>query len=249
MAGIYLHLNEAQHGPYSTAQLDAWLRDGTVAPETPAWQEGMAEWQPVTSLIPGAPAASRPGMPRRPQVYRPPGVQAAVEPMEFDGFNRVQYFGIGLLVNLLIWGGLTLMSFFIVESTASGTTNQGQLQNMFSLAGFAFLAGLLLSVGISTWLGVKRLQNIGWHGAWILLAFVPGLNVFMGIALVVLPPGFSRTRKLDAASWAWIVTVVAFIAFSMFIGMVALPAMRQKMEDRRQLMEQRGAQVPQQDRP
>ena len=32
MAEIFLHINDAQHGPYTAEQLEVWLRDGTVAP-------------------------------------------------------------------------------------------------------------------------------------------------------------------------------------------------------------------------
>ena len=47
---IYLHLNGQQVGPYTTEQLQEYLDHGQVAPETPAWHEGLHEWSTADAL-------------------------------------------------------------------------------------------------------------------------------------------------------------------------------------------------------
>ena len=51
---IYLHLNGQQVGPYTAEQLQEYLDHAQVAPETPAWHEGLAEWTTAAALAPNA---------------------------------------------------------------------------------------------------------------------------------------------------------------------------------------------------
>jgi hypothetical protein len=53
-------LNNQRCGPISDAQLDELLRAGTVTPDTLAWRQGQAEWQPLRTVRPGAPPALSP---------------------------------------------------------------------------------------------------------------------------------------------------------------------------------------------
>ena len=48
---IFLNLDGQQEGPYSLEQLQAWVQSGQLAPETPAWYDGLPSWTPVNELV------------------------------------------------------------------------------------------------------------------------------------------------------------------------------------------------------
>lgn len=72
-AQIYLWLGE-QRGPFPQAEVEKMVSDKTIAAETLGWREGMAEWEPITSILP---AASRPKSKLR---LRPPRGDGADTP-------------------------------------------------------------------------------------------------------------------------------------------------------------------------
>ena len=65
MAGIYLHLNGEQKGPYALEQVRAMLAAGQVTPQTLAWHEGLSEWSKVSTMLapPPVPGMSLPPLP------------------------------------------------------------------------------------------------------------------------------------------------------------------------------------------
>jgi hypothetical protein len=48
--GIYVHLNDKVQGPFSAAQIEAFLQVGTVTLDTQCCIEGSQQWQPVRTL-------------------------------------------------------------------------------------------------------------------------------------------------------------------------------------------------------
>jgi hypothetical protein len=48
---IFLNLDGQQQGPYTPEQLQAWLQSGQVAPETPAWHDGLTDWIAAGELV------------------------------------------------------------------------------------------------------------------------------------------------------------------------------------------------------
>jgi len=48
---IFLNLNGQQQGPYTAEDIEAWLAEEQLAPDTPAWHEGLPEWIPVAELV------------------------------------------------------------------------------------------------------------------------------------------------------------------------------------------------------
>src|ERR1041385_5392492 len=50
---FYYSLNGQQQGPVSEDQLRQMVATGTLTPDTLVWREGMAEWQPLASVITG----------------------------------------------------------------------------------------------------------------------------------------------------------------------------------------------------
>jgi hypothetical protein len=68
----YLWLNEAQAGPYDLQQVQSMWKAGQITAETLCWQEGNAEWQPFSTILPGIEPKKRAASPMiRTAVIRP----------------------------------------------------------------------------------------------------------------------------------------------------------------------------------
>jgi len=57
---IYLYLNDQQTGPYTEEQLRTMLISGTINTEQLSWHEGLAEWQPLKTILSIAPIPTPP---------------------------------------------------------------------------------------------------------------------------------------------------------------------------------------------
>jgi hypothetical protein len=88
-----------------------------------------------------------------------------------DGVARAAYFG------------LILAILFVVVLIA-GSGNNGGLACLFAIIAFPLLIA-------------QRLKNIGYN-PWLVL--VPFVNAFFAIVGLLLPPGYARTKQLDAAA-------------------------------------------------
>ena len=62
MADFYYALNGQQAGPVPEDQLTSLLRDGTIQASTLVWREGMADWQPLSTVL-GPVATAVPAQP------------------------------------------------------------------------------------------------------------------------------------------------------------------------------------------
>lgn len=49
---VWIGRDGERHGPYKEADVRQWLRSGQVSPDDLGWYEGMADWQPLSSLFP-----------------------------------------------------------------------------------------------------------------------------------------------------------------------------------------------------
>jgi hypothetical protein len=49
MSQIYLNINNQQAGPYDVTAVTEMLSSGQITPDTLAWIQGMANWEPVSS--------------------------------------------------------------------------------------------------------------------------------------------------------------------------------------------------------
>lgn len=58
----FVHLQDANHGPFTREQLEAWRAEGRVVADTPCIEEGAAEWRTVGVVL-GPPAVLPPPPP------------------------------------------------------------------------------------------------------------------------------------------------------------------------------------------
>jgi hypothetical protein len=80
MEGIYIHKDGQQFGPFNSAQVIERVQTGEFTFQDHAWQEGMAEWQPLQSIFAAEAAASAPTPePQTPAVYYKPSGQFSMK--------------------------------------------------------------------------------------------------------------------------------------------------------------------------
>jgi uncharacterized membrane protein YhaH (DUF805 family) len=124
------------------------------------------------------------------------------EPLrEYGGIGRLAYVGYSFLAGLAA---------NVLGTIASGT----------ELGPAA--AGILLiaAIGLTIFITVQRLKNMGYSGWWSLLIFVPLANILVGLRCLICPVGYADTKRLDRTGkiLTWIV-IGLFLLF--VLGIVA----------------------------
>lgn len=61
-----------QYGPYAVADVRRMIAEGRIAPTDLAWTEGMANWEPLSQVLPQEPAAQKPLPPPPAAAYAQP---------------------------------------------------------------------------------------------------------------------------------------------------------------------------------
>jgi uncharacterized membrane protein YhaH (DUF805 family) len=219
---IYLFLNDSVRGPYEEKELRDMLEHREVHPETPACRAGEEAWGTVAGLLPGAAAPEPLAEPASPipQKFRysdgVPSNRATAESARGEVAARV---GLGEeVVAVVEQGGLGRLSYWLAAIAII-------LVEAF-LEWLGLLSGGILSTfvlfGALTWLSVYRHWNIGVSGWWSVLLLVPVINVFYGVYVSAVPPGYARTRKLDITAWVLIFFQVAILGLMLFLMGVGL---------------------------
>ena len=170
--------------------------------------------------------------------HAPVGHRAGVRRRATGGIGRAWFICGGLL--LLVFCFLLLVAFFFLKST-DRTLNAAQLDRLvrdFLVLYVVTLAILFLG---GTFLSAMRIQNIGWSRLLVLLLLVPSLGSVLGglfhitaawlylvlgllgifaaifqVSLLILPPGFARHKRMDAAAW-----IIFAVIFMLIAGTVA----------------------------
>lgn len=192
MNAYYIYQNDQQHGPFAMDQLKGMLESGTLQETDLCWNEGMTDWQPVATALPGLLVAS----PRT--VVLPP-----IPPSTTIGTPHSQRGGIGRAsfgaILLALCGTLALLSYLPNRN-----------------AGAEKLADLAVS-GVFLIFITLRLYNTG-HTLWIMLmVLVPKVHILfltvLGIYTLMAPEGHAQTKKLDAAgkAVAWAMCGIAVL--------------------------------------
>ncbi len=130
---------------------------------------------------------------------------------DYPGIKRLPYF----LLVLGISFGLAFLMGIVGAIIGSNET-----------FGVMYWTTQVVVMGVSIFLGVRRLQNIGTSGWWILLSIVPLVNMIVGIALLALPTGYADHRQMDTAGKVVIGIMIGLFVLSIvaFIGMFAILA-------------------------
>jgi uncharacterized membrane protein YhaH (DUF805 family) len=124
------------------------------------------------------------------------------EPLrEYGGIGRLAYVGYSFLAGIV---------FNVVGAVAAGT----------EVGPAVVVLAIIASIGLTVFITVQRLKNMGYSGWWSLLIFVPLANLLVGLRCLICPVGYADTKRLDRTGkiLTWIV-VCLFLLF--VLGIVA----------------------------
>jgi len=119
----FYHFEDKQHGPFELEE----LRDFHLPPEIPVWYEGMAEWQPASTI------------PELQDMYQAPSSQQQQVRAKPQGNPTLKFFRIALGVLLLI---------FTLGLVGSGLENDPIELTPFVMA--------VIFLGLGVWLIFKK---------------------------------------------------------------------------------------------
>ena len=81
--------------------------------------------------------------------------------------------------------------------------------------GLLELLVLMAALGAAFYLMVLRFRNQGATGWWALAAFIPLVNLYIGVRALAYPEGYADGRKLDRAGKAIVLFAVGILAVAL----------------------------------
>ncbi|MBN1781134.1 hypothetical protein JW948_08430 [bacterium] len=112
--------------------------------------------------------------------------------------SETRHRGIGRLEYIVGFCGIMYLYFYFMR------------ENSHAVSGIGLLAVVLLAFNY-TW---RRLANIGMNKWWILLIFLPLVNIFIIYRGMVYPAGWQDSHRLDTAGkvlkWSFIAGVLVY---------------------------------------
>lgn len=166
---IWIGRDGERHGPYKEEDVRQWLRSGQVKGSDLAWREGLADWQPLSTLFPdvtpdAAPAADNPySAPTAPMQNLPQTTAAALE--DYAGFwKRVAAY---ILDAILLYIVFRVIGTFFGVSAAQETMKQEMLGGTSFMQAYEhFYSGMwpytLLTTAL-TWLYFAFCESSAWQ--------------------------------------------------------------------------------------
>lgn len=122
--------------------------------------------------------------------------------------GRLNYGGIGRLVFVLGYFGITAMQWILAE-VAYSFADAGVIAVDVPLALIAGVATIALS-----W---YRMINQGSSGFWAFATIIPLVNLFVFLRCMVCPEGYADTKTLDTAG-----KVIGLVLFAMVSGIAGM---------------------------
>lgn len=120
----------------------------------------------------------------------------------YGGIRRLPYFGYSVANSLIS----NVLSFAVA---AGGIAE-------------AALGIAILSFVVTIFVGVKRLENLGYSGWWILGLLVPLLNILVAMRMLAAPEGYADHKTLDGPAKAIIGVIIGLIVLVIGIFVVAV---------------------------
>lgn len=167
---IWIGRDGERHGPYKEADVREWLQSGKMSGTDLGWYEGLADWQPLSVLLPDAVArAAMPSANSVPPAFTalPQTTTAALE--DHAGFwKRVAAYVVDYIV-LLIPGKLIGSMFGAAAASAAleeAQKSSGNDPQLFIAALEVYLHAMWPAVLLSTivaWLYFALLESSAWQ--------------------------------------------------------------------------------------
>jgi uncharacterized RDD family membrane protein YckC len=130
---VWIGRDGERHGPYKEMDVRQWLRSGQVSADDLGWYEGMADWQPLSSLFPeelerdSAPGADVPPPPPSASAASSSVAGEGVTAMTFDYASFWQRFG-AWVIDLMVLMVPSMIVFYAMGGFTAYTHMLTQLQ-------------------------------------------------------------------------------------------------------------------------
>lgn len=131
---------DQQIGPYTGVQLAEYAGNGSIAPETMVWAEGMENWVPaaqIENLFPAAVIQVAPAPPAEIVAYPSPGVKAS-------SFGMWTWFLVGGIILIVI--GIFSMGMVAEENQGPESGGEGMILAMLGLMGVGYLLTVISAI-------------------------------------------------------------------------------------------------------
>jgi len=151
--GLYLNSNQQQIGPYEIAQVNQMLVAQQIGIETLAWQEGMPNWEPISSPTFAAIGIQIPQQQKTTSPAQNPGAQTKI-PQPGNQTSNIRSGGGSFTIGSAIGEAF---SFF--KANPIGSISWLVLSSVLSSTGIGALLAPLLAVNFFTC--AKRFQQNG----------------------------------------------------------------------------------------
>ena len=129
MVYFVLH-NDAQEGPYATADVKRLLREGRYAPENLCWREGWEEWRPLSSVIGMVAKSTDFGDEAQPAENQPSYQEAEIPappvPWQQERTGRVEKRVVLLVVLVLLLGAVSIVLGLLLVDSQSHIQQQAE---------------------------------------------------------------------------------------------------------------------------
>ncbi|OOG46338.1 transporter [Rhodanobacter sp. C06] len=166
---IWIGRDGERHGPYKEEEVRQWLRSGQVKGSDLAWREGLADWQPLSTLFPdvtpdAAPAADNPySAPSAPMQNLPQTTAAALE--DHAGFwKRVAAYILDLILLTIVF---KVIGTFFGASAAEEAMKQEMLSGTSLMQAYQHFYSSMwpynLLTTVLTWLYFAFCESSAWQ--------------------------------------------------------------------------------------
>lgn len=167
---IWIGRNGERNGPYPEADVRQWLRIGQVSGDDLGWYDGLADWQPLSSLFPEelAEDAHRPAPPPIAAQALPQTTTASLE--DYAGFwkrtaayilDAILLYIPGTVIQRMMGGGAAEARLEQAQS-AAGTDLHAMIAAMNQY--YSDMAPAILVITVMTWLYFAFCESSAWQG-------------------------------------------------------------------------------------
>lgn len=129
MVYFVLH-NDAQEGPYATADVKRLLREGRYAPENLCWREGWEDWRPLSSVVGMVAKTTDSGEEAQPAEGEPSSQEAEIPappiPWQQERTGRVEKRVVLLVVLVLLLGAVSIVLGLLLVDSQSHIQRQAE---------------------------------------------------------------------------------------------------------------------------
>ena len=139
--------------------------------------------------------------------------------IHYGGMKRLPYFLYNFASGVVMMLIMFIMFASVIKALSSGNSELAYKVIMGSLGGIMMLG--VLGLGISIFLMVLRLRNIGYNPWLSVLSVVPIASLIISVICLALPEGYADHKKMDTPAKVVIGIIGGLFALYIILGMAS----------------------------